>query len=423
LVEGEHLVLKAIDLVGNSKGKDQQVEEIRRALQALKLKDLEVDVTSTKLSLQQELTTLRSAIENGGTATTAVSAAPPPPALPTPPATSEKDLEKLRSLETENTTLRSHIKDFEIKLAAANDAIAKANGNAAESAKLEIQSLKTQLEQVKRESTAKDNQIQEKDAAIAAHLKKIDSLSKEVQSSAASAGSQEQALKTDIEKAKATAAQLEARLAATTREWEAKYGAKSQELTKLGEDKARELKELEARLEAEKEEMMEAMAQEIEVSRCVWVGAFVSLIASNSVAPTADTPVALILICNSEQEVETTKASEFEGLNKELEASKQRCAALQSSNKGVVAQLARLQTAVRALARDYKAHRTTSRTQLAELGQSIVAQYKPMFVGKLKVGCIYQSVCSSNVGTHLPERTTLMPTCLLYYRLWATSWR
>jgi DNA repair exonuclease SbcCD ATPase subunit len=279
LVEGEHLVLKAIDLVGNSKGKDQQVEEIRRALQALKLKDLEVDVTSTKLSLQQELTTLRSAIENGGTATTAVSAVPPPPALPTPPATSEKDLEKLRSLETENTTLRSHIKDFEIKLAAANDAIAKANGNAAESAKLEIQSLKTQLEQVKRESTAKDNQIQEKDAAIAAHLKKIDSLSKEVQSSAASAGSQEQALKTDIEKAKATAAQLEARLAATTREWEAKYGAKSQELTKLGEDKARELMELEARLEAEKEEMMEAMAQEIEVSRCGWVGALVSLIA------------------------------------------------------------------------------------------------------------------------------------------------
>jgi DNA repair exonuclease SbcCD ATPase subunit len=277
LVEGEHLVLKAIDLVGNSKGKDQQVEEIRRALQALKLKDLEVDVTSTKLSLQQELTTLRSAIENGGTATAAVSAAPPPPALPTPPATSEKDLEKLRSLETENTTLRSHIKDFEIKLAAANDAIAKANGNAAESAKLEIQSLKTQLEQVKRESTAKDNQIQEKDAAIAAHLKKIDSLSKEVQSSAASAGSQEQALKTDIEKAKATAAQLEARLAATTREWEAKYGAKSQELTKLGEDKARELKELEARLEAEKEEMMEAMAQEIEVSRC-WVGAFVPVV-------------------------------------------------------------------------------------------------------------------------------------------------
>jgi hypothetical protein len=107
---------------------------------------------------------------------------------------------------------------------------------------------------------------------------------------------------------------------------------------------------------------------------------------------------------HAEQEVETTKASEFEGLNKELEASKQRCAALQSSNKGVVAQLARLQTAVHALARDYKSHRTTSRTQLAELGQSIVAQYKPMFVGKLKVCFVVGGVTCFPGGSFASRR-------------------
>lgn len=68
-----------------------------------------------------------------------------------------------------------------------------------------------------------------------------------------------------------------------------------------------------------------------------------------------------------------------------MEASKQRCTALQNSNRGLSSQLSSLQGVARALARDYKAHKAQSRTQLAELGQSIVTQYKPLLVGKLKV--------------------------------------
>jgi hypothetical protein len=91
-------VLKSIDLASSTaRNKDQQIEEVRRALQALKLKDLEVDVASTKLQLQQELSTLRNAVENGGGG----NSAPPPPAVASavvtstgPPTSLEKDLER-----------------------------------------------------------------------------------------------------------------------------------------------------------------------------------------------------------------------------------------------------------------------------------------------------------------------------------------
>ena len=86
--------------------------------------------------------------------------------------------------------------------------------------------------------------------------------------------------------------------------------------------------------------------------------------------------------------MEATKASEFEAVQQELLTSKQRYAALQSSNKGIVTQLRALQETARVLARDYKAHKTSSRTGMVEMGQAIQTQYKPMLVGKLQVSTV-----------------------------------
>lgn len=231
---------------------------------ALKLKDLEVDVNSTKLTLQEELSTLRASIDNGGVIAKQGVTAPPPP-VTSNTGSNAKDLEKIKLLEAENKTMREQLKDSQSRLDAANDAIAKASGNAAESAKMEIQSLKKQLEDSKKDITSRDSQIIEKDNTISSHLKKIDSLTKDAQTKNAADSSKEKALQADIESTKATIAQLEAKLTASTKEWESKVNAKSQELLQLSESKAQELRALEERLEAEKEEMMEAMAQEIEV--------------------------------------------------------------------------------------------------------------------------------------------------------------
>ena len=73
-------------------------------------------------------------------------------------------------------------------------------------------------------------------------------------------------------------------------------------------------------------------------------------------------------------------------MSKQLEGSQQRCAALQNANKGLSAQLKALSATAKALGRDYKAHKTQARAELQEMGASLMTQYKPVLIGKLKVG-------------------------------------
>lgn len=299
LAESEQLVQKSIDLLSSRAGNDTQTTELKRSLQALKLKELEVDVASVQLPLHQELATLRSAVDGGAQQTGGHGSAPVPPIpMATNSGPSPEDLEKMRKLEAENRTfrdqsqedankvkkleaenksLRDQLKDVEARLSASNDAISKANGNASELANSEIKALKSQIDALKRDVAAKEAQSTEKESTIAAHARTIATLTQEAQSRSASDSSKEQALRSEVEKARADSQQLEAKIlavskdfeaksAAANRDWEAKVAAKTMELSRVAEDKAKALEEQEARLEAEKEEMMEAMAQEIEVS-------------------------------------------------------------------------------------------------------------------------------------------------------------
>lgn len=275
-------------MTSTGRGSDPRVEELKRSLGALKLKDIDVDVTSTQLSLQQELSTLRAAVENGGSAPAASNGHGNGHT-----ATSERDAERLRNLDTDlkfareqlkaaeadnksvreqlkvveadNKSVREQLKDSTNRLTAANDSISRANGNASEAANAEINMLKSQVASLKKDLTSRDTQIAELNATITAHVAKIGTLTNDLQTKAAAGSSKEKALQADVDKARADLAQLEAKNVAVTKEWEARYGAKVQELGRIAEDKARELQELETRLEAEKEELMDAMAQEVEV--------------------------------------------------------------------------------------------------------------------------------------------------------------
>lgn len=295
LSEGEVLINKSVELLASTgRSGDPRIEELKRSLAALKLKDLEVDVSSTQLSLQQELSTLRAAVDNGGVGAVASNGHSHHAA---PAATSERDAEKMRNLETDlrfareqlkaaevdnksvreqlkaveadNKTVREQLKDTTNRLTAANDSISRANGNASEAAAAEITMLKAQVVSLKKDLGSRDTQIAERDSTITAHLRKIESLTAELQSKSAAESSTQKALLADVDKAKSDLAQMEAKQVAAAKDWEARYGAKVQELTRANEDKARELQELETRLEAEKEELMDAMAQEVEVRICL----------------------------------------------------------------------------------------------------------------------------------------------------------
>lgn len=390
-MEGDFIVQKSIDLLIARGGKDSQLEELRRALQALKLKELEVDVASTELLLHEELATLRHAVDNGGGKTSNQSVAASPPAS----GPSPEDLEKLKKfeadskkfeaeskkfeseskkLEAENKTLREQLKDTEARLTESSNAIAKANGNASELANSEIKSLKSQIDALKRDVSTKEAQNSEKDSAIAASAKTIATLTSDAQARSASESNKEQSLRGEVDKVRVELQQAESKLAtnnkdwedkiaASNRTWEAKVAATTVELNRVAADKATALQEQEARLEAEKEEMMEAMAQEIE-------------------------------------EIETTKAAEFESINKDLAASKQRIAVLQTNTKGLNSQLRQLAGVAQGLARDYKAHKSQANAALSEMSQAIVAQYKPVLANKLKVQSAPDALCYATSNFH-----------------------
>jgi kinesin family member C2/C3 len=396
LEEGHKLIAQSLSLLNTDlvQEGDSRVSDMKKALVSLRLKDLEVDVTSTQLQLQSELSTLRAAIENGGFA-------PPvalPPAPPAAPQMSEKDVQKLKSLEADNKALTDQVKDLEAKLATANATISKASGNANAAAAAEIKTLKEEIESSKKELATKDTKLADASSALAA----LQAQHQSAQAKSASDSSATQALRGELDKATASVARLEAQLAAANKDWEAKLKAKSDELARAAEVKSKALQDLETRLEAEKEEMMEAMAQEIEVTanldhQSLYLDTF---------SPTFF-PCMFLLFFVFLQEIETTKAAEFEEIQKEVEAGKQRYAALVNVNKGLSERLRQLSSTAAALARDYRQHKARSKAELAEYGQQTLAQYKPLLLGKLKQAADDVALATTRYRKEMAERKKL----------------
>jgi hypothetical protein len=103
-------------------------------------------------------------------------------------------------------------------------------------------------------------QLSEKDTIAAASLASIAQLTKERDLSVEEITAKD----SEIDKLKATNKQLNEKVATTIDEYEAKISNSSASLLQQSKE---QIAEIEAKLEAEKEEMMEAMAQEIEVSK------------------------------------------------------------------------------------------------------------------------------------------------------------
>lgn len=240
LATGTTLVKKTLDLVSSSGLKDPRLEELQNGLKSLKLEDLDVDLTSTQISFHEEITLLRSAvnqgiatIEAGGELKSPTLTSLPPP--PVPPATNvntattvevkevvkevikddPKTLEKIKALESDNENLRKLLKDAQAELAAA----IKTSGD---------------LE------------------------KKLEAGTK---ASASAATDATKSLEAELAKATKEIADLNNKLEQVKKEGEDRLAAKVAELTKLADER---VSEIETRLETEKDVMMEAMAQEVD---------------------------------------------------------------------------------------------------------------------------------------------------------------
>jgi hypothetical protein len=221
-------VAKAVDLLDAvASARDPKVfavdaKVLMDFLKALNLEEIEVDVTSSQLLMSEELTIIRnSTTQNFG-------------ACPKASVLLNGDNERIRSIEAENTNLRGLLEQAKLELSKGTIRSASVTGD--------VEILKVENAQ--------------KASKIASLEKDIASLSGPVTTSVAS-----NHLDAKVKELNEDIVAMKKEIERATIDSEKRLTAKTFEMTNLADTR---VKEVETRLETEKEEMMEAMAQEVD---------------------------------------------------------------------------------------------------------------------------------------------------------------
>ena len=282
------LLKKAIDGLKHSGRYNGLCSELEVSLAELKLHELDVDVTSDKLQLQQEMKTIRDAIENppapvisaadlaaiekerndlrveleaarsGATNGTATNA--PPPLPPVGGVNDTKLQDRVRALEAENANLKLALAEAKEKIVVLSSNAAKADLTKSAASNAEVDALCRDLDQARALASQKNdaymaaiNEVEAKKKEIAALQDKFNDKTASISQSSAA----------ELERAKAELAELKSTSAKATAALEANL---LEQVAKTKKESSAQIAELEERLEKEKEEMMEALAQEVEVA-------------------------------------------------------------------------------------------------------------------------------------------------------------
>lgn len=212
----KNLVSKTLD-VASEVSSDPTIQSLRKDLKKLKLEDITVDITSTELMMHEEMALLRGAIKGGASVATAVDD------VPNDGASSAR----VKALETENANLRGLLKELKAELnsgkRSGSRSASPVNGDSSSAA--EVAELQKEL--------------RTKNDIIATQKAELEALQAAVSSNADASShaiAQTEASKKKIDELKAANAELQ-----------------------------RRLDEVAAKSTTEKDEFMEAMAQEMEV--------------------------------------------------------------------------------------------------------------------------------------------------------------
>jgi len=201
------------------------------------LNDIEVDISSAEVQFSDEMQRLKASIDGSSFSSSSGSGGADP--------------EALKVLKTENAKLRGLLTEAQAELSKAQTSPSSLFPSQSSSMSTEMEELKSQLRQSEALIKQKDEQLQAAQGEIKNLL------------SAAAANDEEKLLLDEISRVKTEVASLEKQLSDNIKEAEAKLKSKTLELTQIADKR---VNEAETRLEAEKEEMMEAMSQEVEVS-------------------------------------------------------------------------------------------------------------------------------------------------------------
>jgi chromosome segregation ATPase len=231
--------------------------DLRSALVSLNLDELSVDVTSTKLELQDELSKLRAVVEHG---VVAASAAPVPAPVPAPAVTAVA-VSTSSATSAEMVKLKAQLEDVQKLLAEAQKL---QQSSAAGSAALQSQLTKLQTDNASLNDQLRRNASQgsDKDGSINKLSSENASLSKELAAAKQTITDELPPLRSEIATLKKRLADTEALNTSNQKDAEKKLIAKVKEARDAGDKKLQEQEKL---WTAEKDELETALAQEIEV--------------------------------------------------------------------------------------------------------------------------------------------------------------
>ena len=266
--------------------------ELESGLTDLKLHELDIDVTSTKLQMQTEMEAIRKAIENPPTPvitnddlaklqnekdaliseleqarnTSSNGVLPPAPPIP---AVGNEDAAKLqdrvRALESENANLKLKLAESKEKIATlttevatSSAAAAKADMTRSSASNSEVEALRRDLSDARTLASQKNEAYMTANAEVESKKREIIALqekfNEKASSLSASSAADVERLKSELADTKSNAAKVKAALEAQLVE----------QTANLKKESGGKIAELEERLEKEKEEMMEALALEVE---------------------------------------------------------------------------------------------------------------------------------------------------------------
>lgn len=236
-------------------GFDPKVKELRNALSKLNIGELEVDVNSAKIPLQEELARLRVAAEGGGLPAAPVAAVMPPPAPPvvqSAPVTvmtiDPQQAETIKMLEAENQKLKTSLEDSKREI---SNLASKPTGFA------DVDRLNREVADLKAQITESQLQIQKQENALTLARNEVEATKRTLE---LEMEAKEHALQ-EIQQMFSEVTDLDGKRQQDKRDFDAKLLARNKELI---EANAAKMKEQTIQYEQEKKEMEDAMTQEIE---------------------------------------------------------------------------------------------------------------------------------------------------------------
>lgn len=224
LTEGIQVIEGGLDTLSHSGSSDPRITQSRKAIEALNLDQIKVDVTSSEVMLRQEIALLQASVDKGLAKVVG------------------SESSRVKALEEENQSLRELLKSAKAEITRNQGGVVPVVPPPPPSS-APSEDLSPRLRDLESKLAIREADIQ----ALQAENSKL--------IAATSAADVTKALEEKITK-------LEAEIMKARKDADTALAAKIQELTAAADKR---VADIESKLESEKDEMMDAMAQEVEV--------------------------------------------------------------------------------------------------------------------------------------------------------------